>query len=105
MNDETTRRVSDQGLGSIAIKTVKDTGCGFWDWIEKRHIAAHASIAVTLWLTIRVIEWAIDFADANVIRDSNSVGIILGAVLTPWGIMQAAMFKFYSDSIKSNKIT
>lgn len=102
MTDETTRRISDQGVGALAVKTAKATGTGLWDWIEKRHIPAHVVIAVTIWLTIRVVEWAMNFADSNVGRDSNAVGIILGAVLTPWGLMQAAMFKFYSESIKAN---
>ena len=98
MADEQKRREADQGL-KAAPKIASRT---FWDWVERRHIAQHAAIMVTLWLTVEVIFWAMDFADLNVGRDSNSVGVIIGAVLTPWGLMQAAMFKFYNDGIKPN---
>ena len=92
------RREEDQGLKAVP-KVASRT---FWDWVEKRHIAQHAAIMVTLWITVEVVFWAMDFADSHVERDSNSVGVIIGAVLTPWGLMQAAMFKFYNDGISKN---
>ena len=91
-------------MAALAMHAARRTGSGMWDWAERRKIAAHICIAITLWLTVRVIEWALDFADANVERDSNSVGVIIGAVLTPWGLMQGAMFKFYMDLIKANGV-
>ena len=97
-----TRRTADRGVVAIAARTTKVASTGLWDWAEKRKIAAHAVIGITLWLTWDVIQWAIGFADANVTRDSNSVGVIIGAVLTPWGLMQAAMFRFYIDLMKQN---
>ena len=107
MGDER-RRTSDQTpmrmAANIATQTAKQTSQTFWDWTEKRKVAAHAVIAVTLWLTITVIEWAMDFADTHATRDSNSIGVIIGAVLTPWGLMQGAMFKFYIDLLKANDV-
>ncbi len=95
------RRTEDRGALATARKGALVAGTGFWDWAERRNIAAHACIAITLYLTIDVIQWAMLFAEQYVERDSNSVGVIIGAVLTPWGIMQAAMFKFYTDVMKS----
>ena len=97
-----TRRAADQGVVAVTARTMQRTGSGLWDWAERRKIAAHICIAITLWLTVRVVEWSMDFADLNVTRESNSVGVIIGAVLTPWGLMQGAMFKFYMELIKSN---
>ena len=101
MNEAPTRRAVDQGFAAIAGRTAKETGSGFWNWGEKRHIPAHIVIATTIWLTWDIVQWAMWFADLHVERDSNTVGVILGAVLTPWGLMQAAMFKFYSESIRN----
>ena len=105
MSDEQRRAMDKNAVrvaAGVAAETAKQTSQTFWDWTEKRKVAAHAVIAVTLWLTITVIEWAMDFADTHATRDSNSVGIIIGAVLTPWGLMQAAMFSFYVNLMKSN---
>lgn len=98
MADEQNRRASDAGLAG----QVRAHSTTFWDWADKRKIAAHAVIGITLYLTVEVIKWAMWFADEHVARDSNSVALIIGAVLTPWGIMQGAMFKFYIDLMKSN---
>ena len=98
MADERERREADKGF-KAAPKIISRT---LWDWVERRHIAQHVAIALTLYLTWEVIFWAMDFADTHALRESNSVGVIIGAVLTPWGLMQAAMFKFYNDGIKSN---
>ena len=95
MPDLQHNRETDKSVPKVVSRT-------FWEWFEKRHIAAHVCIAVTLWLTVDVIYWAMDFADAHATRDSNSVGVIIGAVLTPWGLMQAAMFAFYTNTIKQN---
>ena len=73
----------------------------FWDWIDKRKIALHAVLFVTLWLTWDVIRWAINFGWYSS-RPGIEVAAIIGAVLTPWGGMQGAMFLFYANAIKSN---
>lgn len=84
------RRAVDKNAVVAASRTL-------WDWVERHHIDALAVIAVTLWLTVRVIEWAMDFADIHYSEQGLHIAAIIGAVLTPWGIMQAALFKFYVD--------
>lgn len=84
------RRAVDKNAVVAASRTL-------WTWFERHHIDALAVIFVTLWLTVRVIEWAMDFADLHYSEQGLHIAAIIGAVLTPWGIMQAALFKFYAD--------
>lgn len=97
MNEEL-RRTADQSL-------LKATNRTFWNWVERHHIDSLAVIIVTLWLTVKVIGWAMDFADEHYSEAGLQIAAIIGAVLTPWGIMQAALFKFYADlKAKSNGV-
>ena len=99
---EELRRVEDKGNLAIAGRTVKATGTGIWNWIEKRHIPAHAVIGVTIWLTVEVVQWAMDYPERAGVRYSGmEVAAIQAAVLGPWGFLQGAMFKFYSESIRN----
>ena len=91
------RREVDQGAPAVAASAVKTTSKTFWAWIERHHLDALAVIGVTLWLTIRVVEWAMEFADDHYEVEGLHIAAIIGAVLTPWGLMQAALFKFYAD--------
>ena len=53
-------------------------------------------MAVTLWMTVKSLLWAYNFADAH----PGDSGTALAAVLGPVGIMQAAMFNFYVSARK-----
>jgi len=99
MGDEL-RRAADQGAMAIP----KIASRTFWEWVERRHIPAHMVIAVTIWLTVRVVEWAMDFPSSYPELKGTDAGLIIGAVMAPWGLMEAAMFKFYSESIKNGSI-
>jgi len=70
----------------------------FWEWIDARRIDMHAVLVVSLWLTIRVVEWSMDFAGAHPDMDGVRMAAVIGAVLGPWALLQGAMFKFYSES-------
>lgn len=92
---EKVRRAEDKGAVAVAVHAAKSTSRALWDWFEQHHIDSMAVIVVTLWLTIRVVEWAMDFADEHYGVEGLQIAAIIGAVLTPWGLMQAAMFAFY----------
>jgi len=95
-------RTADQGIEARQ-GIVKVASRTLWAWVEQHHIDSLAVIGVTLWLTVRVIEWAMEYADLHYDIAGLQVAAIIGAVLTPWGIMQAALFKFYVDlKAKSN---
>lgn len=84
------KRSTDRWFGPLVV---------LWDWIDNRHIALHAVLFVTLWLTWDVIRWAMEFGWQST-RPGIEVAAIIGAVLTPWGGMQGVMFVFYAGAIK-----
>jgi hypothetical protein len=97
------RRLVDQtGVERVAI-VAQRTSHSFWQWFEDHHIDSLAVIVVTLAMTVRVVEWALDFPYDTVTKLSGvDKAAILGAVLTPWGIMQGFMFKLYVDLKSKN---
>ena len=98
MNDEPLRRTGDQRLIVAATLTAKKTSRSFWRWVEEHHVDSFLVLVVTLWLTIRVMDWALEFPyDLDTKLSGVDKAAILGAVLTPWGILQGLMFKFYID--------
>ena len=100
MNADTefTRRAVDKGVVVATAQDAKRTSRTFWSWFESHHVDSLLVIVVTLWLTWRVVEWALWFPTETETKLSGvDRAAILGAVLTPWGIMQGFMFKFYVD--------
>ena len=98
MNEAPSRRTVDQGIVAVAAKTAAQSSKTFWMWVERHHVDSLAILVITLWLTIRVVEWAMDFADSHSDGAGGNTALIIGAVLGPWGLLQGALFKFYSDS-------
>ena len=94
MADDLHRRVEDQSWYNAALAR-------FWHWIDHRNIDLHSILAFTLWLTWRVVHWAMGFADSHPDMDGIHMAAILAAVLTPWSAMQGAMFAFYANARKS----
>ena len=98
MSDTPGRRTLDHGVAAVAAKTAARTSRTFWAWFESHHVDSLAVIIVTLYLTFQVVLWALWFPTET---ETKLTGVeraaILGAVLTPWGIMQGLMFKFYVD--------
>lgn len=91
------RRASDQGAVAVAAQATKTASRTFWGWAEHHHIDSLAVIVVTLWLTIDVIQWAMAYADEHYEIEGMQIAAIIGAVLTPWGLMQTALFAFYAN--------
>lgn len=95
------RRQADRGFSvwwavHHAIQAVSAT---LWNFIDNRAVIRRVAFVWVLWMTSIVIYWAMDFADDHPDMDGLKMAAILGAVLTPWSAMQAAIFKFYSDSV------
>ena len=91
---EELKRASDRGMIGYA----KISSRTFWDWVEHHHVDRLAVIVLTLWLTFDVMQWAKDFAEAHPDGAGGNTALIIGAVLGPWGLLQAALFKFYADA-------
>ena len=105
MAEEKTRRATDGNLAA-AFGHVHRSTTGIWDWCERRKVAAHIVMAVTVALTLRIAEWAMDFPYENLIAakpySGGEVAMIQAAILGPWGLMQGAMFTFYLKLIGAN---
>lgn len=98
MTEQLGRRAIDQGVATQAAVVTRRASRTFWHWFESHHVDSLVVIVVTLWLTWRVVEWALWFPTETETKLSGvDRAAILGAVLTPWGIMQGLMFKFYVD--------
>lgn len=68
-----------------------------WDWIDSRDIDKHVvSIAVMIG-TYNVTHWAMWFA-SNSTRPGIEVAAIIGAVLAPYSVLQAAALKWYFEA-------
>lgn len=92
------RRASDQGIIGNAARTARTTSRTFWTWFESHHIDSLTVLAVTLWMTYTIVQWAIDFPyDMDTKLSGTDKAAIIAAVMTPYGLMQAALFKFYVD--------
>lgn len=73
----------------------------FWDFIDRRQIDAHVVNAITLFGTIKITSWAMNFAE-HADRPGIEVAAILGAVGLPWAGLQAAMVKFVFDARRNS---
>ena len=80
----------------MALGAVRSTSRSFWAWVEHHHIDALGVLGITLWLTFDVMGWAMEYAEFHADKGA-SLAAIIGAVLTPWALIQGAMFKFYLD--------
>jgi hypothetical protein len=92
-------RAADQGLKAVATQAALAAGTGVWDWIDKRRIIARIVILLTIWLTFRVVDWAMNLPYDLDHRSGTDIALIQAAVLGPWGLLQAAMFRFYTQAI------
>lgn len=71
----------------------------FWTWIDDRQIDKHLISLAILAGTVRVTEWAMEFAEAHADAVNGAgVAAILAAVTGPYMALQAAAIKFYFDS-------
>lgn len=90
------RRRVDRG----ALCWLADRGSDTWDWIDKRQLDAWGVLVFSLWMTARVLEWAMDFADGHAEMDGLRMAAIIGTVMGPWVTMQAALVKFHFEARK-----
>lgn len=88
------RRRTDKGtLCWLAMRASE-----LWDWIDKRNIDKHVVAAAILFGTIKVTEWAMQFAKDLHDRPGIEVAAVIAAVLAPYMALQAAAIAFYFRS-------
>ena len=71
----------------------------FWTWIDDRQIDAHIVAAVIMWATLEITAWAMRYAETSS-RTGLEVAAVIGAVMVPWGGLQAAVIKWYFEARK-----
>lgn len=99
MNNRRRRTDRLTGVWWLLESIFKRISSAVWNFIDNRAVIRRVSFLWVLWMTTEVITWAMDFADHHQDMDGLKMAAILGAILTPWSAMQAAIFKFYADSV------
>ena len=101
---EELRRAEDHTAVAKAVRAAQTTSKTFWTWVETHHLDALAVLVIALGISIKVMDWAMDYGYATVPGTSGAErAAIIAAVLGPWGLAQAALFKFYVElKAKSN---
>lgn len=87
------RRTDGGWLCWVALRAAQ-----FWDFIDKRDIDKHTVSIIILIGTIKVTQWAMDFASAHTDKSGIEVAAIIAAVLVPYNALQAAAISFYFKS-------
>lgn len=89
MTDEPHRRANDRW--DIVLSESAER---FWDFIDKRQIAQHLVSLAILWGTVRVLEWAMAFANTSTLPGVER-GAVIASVLAPYSALQAAAISFF----------
>ena len=85
------QRATDKGiLCNIALRAGQ-----FWDFIDNRDIDKHTVSLAILYGTIKVMAWAMAFAEDNTEKTGIEIAAIIAAVGTPYMALQAAALAFY----------
>lgn len=66
-----------------------------WDWVDRRQIDAYVVSIAILYGTVKVTEWAMNYAAAHA---GEQVALTIAAVTAPYMALQAAALKFYFDA-------
>lgn len=86
MPEEHKKRLSDLGYRILADLTQRPF--------------SRAVIVTTICMTWRVTEWAFDYARMTHEAGGNDVALTIGAVTAPFALLQAFVFKTYTDGKK-----
>ena len=68
----------------------------FWNWIDSRGVIRRVILGIAIWMTWRVTEWAMNFANTEEI--SVNTAAVIAAVTAPVVAFGGYVFKAYLDS-------
>ena len=66
--------------------------------IDKTGLVRRGYLAATFVMTYQTMQWAMRYADVNAARPGTEVAVVIAAVSTVVGAVQAFAFKQYLDS-------
>ena len=75
---------------------------GVWLWLHNGVIIRRGTLVFSGYMTLRIVEWMGEFIERAHAAGMSGMEIsaIVAAVGTPIGILQGAIFKFYSEGRK-----
>ncbi len=68
-----------------------------WDFIDSRGIVRRVVLAIAIWMTWQVSQWAMGYVETST-RPGIDLAAIIGAVTGPVTIFGGYVFKAYIDS-------
>lgn len=82
------------------------TSEAFWKWADRRQLLSVRSIVMyaTLYDTWYAFEWAGRYAFSVIDKSGTEVAMIIGAVTAPVSLMQAFVFKWYTETRGTNPV-
>lgn len=70
----------------------------FYEFANRSHIFRRVVLYCGLGLNIYAFHWAIGYANQALEHPEIATAAIIGAILTPAGLLLGAMFKFYNEA-------
>lgn len=70
----------------------------FYEFCDRSRIFRRVVLYCGLGLNIYAFHWAIGYADKALEHPEIATAAIIGAILTPAGLLLGAMFKFYNEA-------
>lgn len=70
----------------------------FYDFANRSHIFRRGVLYCGLGINIYAFYWAIGYANLAIEHPEIATAAIIGAILTPAGLLLGAMFKFYNEA-------
>ena len=77
--------------------TPREAWEAFWLWIDEKRVIRRAVLFLMLYWTGTTLAWSIHFAETS-LRPGVDVAAILAAIWGPMGLLQGAVFAFYSKA-------
>ena len=77
---------------------------GFWKFVDEKRVIRRAVLFLVLYWTGTTLEWSIHFAEVSA-RHGTDVATILAAIWGPMGLLQGAVFGFYSRARSAQEVT
>ena len=69
-----------------------------WDWVDTRRIFRRCCVIWCLWMTWRITEWSMGFAEASTARTGIDIAAIIAAVGVPIAALQGLVVRDYFES-------
>ena len=94
MADERRRR-TDKPMGLIR---------AFLEFLDNRSVFRRVAFVWMMWLTTTATLWCFEYAGSKTFGDGMQTAAVIAAVMAPIAGLQAAIFKWYSESRSDDSV-